>query len=460
MKSNNSNDRTYKKGKGAKSASAMKQTRKGSTSGRPDSKGSARSSAKGSSRGDASSSQRGRASAASGFSRPSSRGPASAGSRNEGRPQRPEGSSAGFEKRDRPSSTRDSGRYERSERRERPAAGRDFGSDERGQRRERPSSGRDFGRDERGQRRERPAAGRDFGRDERGPKRERPATGRDFGSDERGQRRERRDFDRDERARRSEKPSSGRGSSGGSNRGREKDYSIRLNKFIAHSGICSRREADTLIQTGAISVNGKLVTEVGTKVNPGDIVKYGDQRLVNEKKVYLLLNKPKDFITTSDDPQERKTVIDLIKNACPERVYPVGRLDRNTTGLLLLTNDGDLAKKLTHPRHGVSKIYHVHLDKPLTKADMAQIAQGVELEDVTIVPDAISYVEGNDSKKEVGIQIHSGQNRVVRRIFEKLGYDVVKLDRVSFAGLTKKDLPRGKWRFLSEKEVNFLRMLK
>lgn len=237
------------------------------------------------------------------------------------------------------------------------------------------------------------------------------------------------------------------------------DAPVRLNKYIAHAGICSRREADTLITSGAISVNGQVVTELGTKVKPGDIVRYGDQRLVNERKVYILLNKPKDYITTSDDPQGRKTVLDLVYRACPERVYPVGRLDRNTTGLLLFTNDGEMAKKLTHPRHGVNKIYHVHLDKPLTKADLEQIAKGVELEDVTIVPDAISYIEG-ESKKEVGIQIHSGQNRIVRRIFEKMGYDVQKLDRVSFAGLTKKDLPRGKWRFLSEKEVNFLKMLK
>lgn len=237
------------------------------------------------------------------------------------------------------------------------------------------------------------------------------------------------------------------------------DAPVRLNKYIAHAGICSRREADTLIQTGAISVNGTIVTELGTKVKPGDIVRYGDQRLVNERKVYILLNKPKDYITTSDDPQGRKTVIDLVYRACPERVYPVGRLDRNTTGLLLFTNDGEMAKKLTHPKHGVKKIYHVFLDKPLTKADLEQIARGVELEDVTIVPDDISYIEG-ESKKEVGIEIHSGQNRIVRRIFEKMGYDVQKLDRVAFAGLTKKDLPRGKWRFLSEKEVNFLKMLK
>jgi 23S rRNA pseudouridine2605 synthase len=233
---------------------------------------------------------------------------------------------------------------------------------------------------------------------------------------------------------------------------------MRLNRFIAHAGICSRREADTLIQSGAISVNGQIITELGTKVNPGDIVKYGDQRLSNEKKVYILLNKPKDYITTSDDPHGRKTVLELVN--CRERIYPVGRLDRNTTGLLLLTNDGDMAKKLTHPKHGVSKIYHVQLDKPLAKADFEQIMKGVELEDTFIVPDDMAYAEGGQNKKEIGIEIHSGQNRVVRRIFEKFGYDVEKLDRVSFAGLTKKDLPRGKWRFLSEKEVSFLKMRK
>ena len=235
---------------------------------------------------------------------------------------------------------------------------------------------------------------------------------------------------------------------------------MRLNQFIAHAGVCSRREADMLIKNGAISVNGQIVTEMGIKVKPGDVVKYGDQRLVNEKKVYLLLNKPKDYITTSDDPHGRKTVMELVQKACRERVYPVGRLDRNTTGLLLFTNDGELAKKLTHPKHGVSKIYHVHLDKNFSKPDMQKMAEGVDLDGDRIVPDAISFIEGKDSKKEIGIEIHSGQNRVVRRMFEKLGYDVVKLDRVSFAGLTKKDLPRGRWRFLDEKEVSFLKMLR
>ncbi|HSV76212.1 MAG TPA: pseudouridine synthase [Bacteroidales bacterium] len=241
---------------------------------------------------------------------------------------------------------------------------------------------------------------------------------------------------------------------------RSEDQGIRLNKYIANAGICSRREADTLIQNGAISVNGQIITQMGYRVNPGDSVLFGDQRLINEQKVYVLLNKPKDYITTSDDPQSRKTVMDLVRNACRERVFPVGRLDRNTTGLLLFTNDGDLAKKLTHPKHRVRKIYHAELDKPLTKADMDQIARGIKLDDDSFVkPDDIAYVEKSDSKKEVGIDIHSGQNRVVRRIFEQLGYKVTRLDRVVFAGLTKKDLPRGKWRFLTEKEVSFLKML-
>ena len=239
------------------------------------------------------------------------------------------------------------------------------------------------------------------------------------------------------------------------------DDTIRLNKYIANSGVCSRREADELIKNGAITVNGKIVTEMGVKVKLDDVIMYGDERLRNEKKVYILLNKPKDYITTSEDPQERRIVTDLVRNACKERVFPVGRLDRNTTGLLLLTNDGDVAKKLSHPRHGVRKLYHVHLDKPLTRADLDHISQGVKLDGDTMVkPDNIAFVEDAESKKEVGIEIHSGQNRVVRRIFEHFGYQVTKLDRVMYAGLTKKDLPRGKYRFLTEKEISFLKMLK
>ena len=232
---------------------------------------------------------------------------------------------------------------------------------------------------------------------------------------------------------------------------------IRLNKFLANAGVCSRREADEFITAGVVSVNGEVVTELGTKIKCGDEVKFHDQAVSIERKIYVLLNKPKDTVTTSDDPQARRTVMDLVKGACSERIYPVGRLDRNTTGVLLLTNDGDLASKLTHPKYLKKKIYHVHLDKNLTKADMEQIAAGIQLDDGEIQADAISYTD-DFKKDEVGIEIHSGKNRIVRRIFESLGYKVVKLDRVFFAGLTKKGLRRGEWRYLTEQEVNFLRM--
>ena len=232
---------------------------------------------------------------------------------------------------------------------------------------------------------------------------------------------------------------------------------LRLNKFLANAGICSRREADEFIQAGVVSVNGEVVTELGTKIKRTDEIKFHDQPVTLEKKVYVLLNKPKDCVTTSDDPQQRKTVMDLVKNVCPERIYPVGRLDRNTTGVLLLTNDGDLASKLTHPKFLKKKVYHVYLDKNVTAHDMQQIAQGIELEDGEIHADAIEYASDTD-KSQVGIEIHSGKNRIVRRIFEHLGYRVVKLDRVQFAGLTKKNLRRGDWRFLTEKEVEMLRM--
>lgn len=232
---------------------------------------------------------------------------------------------------------------------------------------------------------------------------------------------------------------------------------VRLNKFLANAGICSRREADEFIQAGVVTVNGQVVTELGTKVLRTDEVKFHDQPVKMEKKVYVLLNKPKDCVTTSDDPQQRKTVMDLVKDACPERIYPVGRLDRNTTGVLLLTNDGDLASKLTHPKFLKKKIYHVFLDKNVTAHDMQQIATGITLDDGEVHADAIEYASPTD-KSQVGIEIHSGKNRIVRRIFESLGYRVVKLDRVQFAGLTKKNLRRGDWRFLSEKEVDMLRM--
>jgi 23S rRNA pseudouridine2605 synthase len=232
---------------------------------------------------------------------------------------------------------------------------------------------------------------------------------------------------------------------------------VRLNKYIAAAGICSRREADELISAGLITVNGKSVTELGSKVHPDDEVKYNGERIRTERKVYLVLNKPKDYVTTTDDPKERKTVMLLIRDACNERVYPVGRLDRNTTGVLLFTNDGELAKKMTHPSSNKKKIYHVFLNKAISAGDLKKLAEGVTLEDGFIQPDAISYAS-TENKKEVGLEIHSGKNRIVRRMFEAVGYRVDKLDRVYFGGLTKKNLPRGKWRLLTEKEVNMLKM--
>ena len=232
---------------------------------------------------------------------------------------------------------------------------------------------------------------------------------------------------------------------------------LRLNKYLANAGVCSRREADEHITNGCVKVNGVVVTELGTKVTRLDAVLFNDQPVSLERKVYVLLNKPKDTVTTSDDPQGRQTVMDLVRNASQERIYPVGRLDRNTTGVLLLTNDGDLASKLTHPKYVKKKIYHVWLDKDVAEEDLAKIAAGVELEDGPIHADAIAYANEED-KNQVGIEIHSGKNRIVRRIFESLGYRVTKLDRVYFAGLTKKNLPRGRWRHLTQQEVNMLRM--
>lgn len=235
------------------------------------------------------------------------------------------------------------------------------------------------------------------------------------------------------------------------------DEQIRLNKFLANAGLCSRREADEYIQSGKILVNGKPATELGTKITHSDVVEYDGKVVTPESKCYILLNKPKDCVTTSDDPNGRLTVLDLVKGACNERIYPVGRLDRNTTGVLLLTNDGDLASKLTHPQYVKKKIYHVWTDKDVTEDDMQRIADGIELEDGEIHADAISYATEND-RNQIGIEIHSGRNRIVRRIFESLGYHVTKLDRVYFAGLTKKNLPRGRWRYLTQQEVNFLKM--
>ncbi len=231
---------------------------------------------------------------------------------------------------------------------------------------------------------------------------------------------------------------------------------LRLNKYLANSGICSRREADELIKAGDVSVNGKIVTELGVKVSPKDDVRYKGKKITREKKVYILLNKPKDYVTTVKDKYAEKTVIDIVKHACPERVYPVGRLDKNTTGVLLLTNDGEITKQLTHPSFQKKKIYHVELNKDLTKVDMLKIIEGLQLEEDYIEVDAISYVNEED-KAQVGIEIHSGQNRIVRRIFESLDYRVKKLDRVYFAGLTKKNLPRGKWRFLTPQEISILK---
>ncbi len=233
---------------------------------------------------------------------------------------------------------------------------------------------------------------------------------------------------------------------------------VRLNKFIANAGICSRREADVLIESGIVEVNGKIITEMGYKVKPGDEVKYDGSTIQTEKKRYVLLNKPKDFITTMNDEYGRRTVLQLVKNSCKERIYPVGRLDRNTTGVLMFTNDGDLAKKLTHPRYEVKKIYHVELDRPIDVEQIKALHAGVDLDDGDFVKVDKAEIIPDTRNREVGVEIHSGKNRVVRRMFEAVGYKVTRLDRVKFAGLTKKDLPRGTWRHLTAKEVDFLRM--
>jgi 23S rRNA pseudouridine2605 synthase len=284
-------------------------------------------------------------------------------------------------------------------------------------------------------------------------------------------RREKRSFDKSDRPRgdrrgdssgfgkKSFRPGSGGRSFKSSKTVSSADGTIRLNRYIANAGICSRREADDLITAGVISINGEIVTELGTKVQPGDVVKFHEQTLRAEKNVYVLLNKPKDYITTTDDPGERKTVMNLVRDACRERIFPVGRLDRNTTGLLLLTNDGDLTRKLTHPSSNIKKLYQVELDRNLEFADMEKTVEGVELEDGVAMFDEIQYASPDD-KKVIGVELHSGKNRIVRRVFEALGYQVRKLDRTIFAGLTKKDLPRGRWRMLTEAEVNTLKMLK
>lgn len=234
------------------------------------------------------------------------------------------------------------------------------------------------------------------------------------------------------------------------------DGLVRLNRFIASAGVCSRREADTLISSGIVTVNGKVVDQLGSKVSKTDVVKLGDERLKMEKLHYVLLNKPKDYITTSKDPNNRKTVMELVKRACKERILPVGRLDRNTTGLLLFTNDGYLAKKLTHPSHGCEKLYHVFLHKPVSQSHLKALTKGITLEDGIMKADEASFVGVGKDKKQVGVKLHSGRNRIVRRMFEHFGYKVVKLDRVMFSGLTKKDLARGQWRHLTDLELRNL----
>lgn len=321
---------------------------------------------------------------------------------------------------------------------------------------------RDERRSARGDERADRSGARPGSRSAGGPWKERPARGRDAGErPERSERSQGNDARPVTRAARYAGAKPFRKTPARSDRSRKAgdgpatDGLIRLNRYLAQSGVASRREADELIKAGVVTVNGVVVTELGTKVHAGDKVHYGGQRLSMEKPRYVLLNKPKGFITTTDDPKDRRTVMQLVAAACPERLYPVGRLDRNTTGLLLMTNDGDLAKKLTHPSHGAEKIYHATLDKAVSKAHLQQLVDGVELEDGMAQADEASFVEGS-TRKEVGLKLHMGRNRIVRRMFEALGYEVVKLDRVVFAGLTKKDLPRGKWRHLTEKEVLFL----
>ncbi|WP_410528536.1 pseudouridine synthase [Sphingobacterium mizutaii] len=347
-----------------------------------------------------------------------------------------------------------------------------FGADARPDRDVRPDRDSKFNREERPERKSRygdeatPKRGSKFGKDSKfnrdgkfektfnsdRPYKKFDGKGKDFGN-------KRFSRDNDERSDRDFRKDNFRKPKQEKNFNAEDDGLIRLNRYISNSGICSRRKADELIEAGVISVNGVVVTELGTKVDPAkDEIRYNDERLKREKMVYVLLNKPKDYITTTDDPQERKTVMQLVSKATKERIYPVGRLDRNTTGLLLLTNDGNLAEKLSHPRNNISKIYNVELSRSLSQGDFNKIEFGIELEDGFIKPDDLSFVVGG-SKKEVGIQIHSGKNRVVRRIFESLGYEVEKLDRVVYANLTKKDLPRGRWRYLEEKEIIQLKHL-
>lgn len=379
--------------------------------------------------------------------RPSSGRPSS-GRPSSGRPSsgRP---SSGRPSSGRPSAGRPS--YSRPTSDERPSSGRTISrkpSYDRSSSEERPSTGRTISRKpsyDRSSSDERPSYGRSSSRKpsyDRSSSDERPSYGRSSGR--------RPSFDRSS----SDRPT--RVIAKRTTAKKRDDGLVRLNKFIANSGICSRREADEYITAGLVTVNGEIITQLGVRVKPSDDIRFNGERLKGEEKVYILMNKPKDFVTTLSDPNAEKTVMELIAGKCPQRVYPVGRLDKQTTGVLLLTNDGELADSLTHPSHNRKKIYHIVLDKNLSKPHFDQILQGVELEDGEIHADSLSYVDEDNS--QVGLEIHSGRNRVVRRIFEHLGYKVKRLDRVYFAGLTKKSLRRGQWRFLTENEVSMLKM--
>ena len=372
-------------------------------------------------------------------------------------PRKPAGS-----EREEPSRPKSFPRKPAGSEREEPSRPRPFPGKSAGGEREESSRPKPFPRKPAGGEREEPSRPRPFPGKSAGGEREEPSRPKSFPRKPAGNGKEEskkpRQLQRisagaDREAPKKSVPARRRSSKG------ENDDLIRLNKYIANSGMCSRREADKMIAAGIVSVNGKVVTELGTKVSPMDKVKYADEIINREKPKYLLLNKPKGFITTLDDPENRKTVMNLVAGACKERIYPVGRLDRNTTGLLLFTNDGNIAKKLTHPRYGIKKIYHIELDKPLTRANYDKIAEGFKLEDDYIRVDAIEYIGEGKDKKQIGIELHSGQNRIVRRIFEHFEYQVVRLDRVYYAGLTKKNLPRGTWRFLDEKEINMLKMI-
>ncbi|MCL2511302.1 MAG: pseudouridine synthase, partial [Bacteroidales bacterium] len=361
-------------------------------------------------------------------------------------------------------SRRDDAGGDFEERKPRRTSSRSYGDEAR---EEKPRRGFGSRRDDAGgfeERKPRRTSSRSYGDEAREEKPRRGFGSRRDDSDsfeERSPRRTSRSYDDnawEEKPRRRANSRTGDSPRGSETKRKSKDE-VRLNRYIARSGICSRREADELIATGEVKVNGVIVTEMGIKVTSADRVHVSDQLISFERPVYLLLNKPKGYITTTDDPQKRKTVMELVGHACKEHILPVGRLDRNTTGVLLFTNDGDMAKKLTHPSGNIRKVYHVCLDKALTKKDLLDISNGIELDDGFIKPDVITYVGNGEDKKEIGMELHSGRNRIVRRIFEQLGYEVVKLDRVIFANLTKKDVRRGHHRFLTEQEVSWLKML-